>query len=195
MFNRSTLPPQKIAEQLKLLRKNRRWFIGLGAALIILGFIALGSLAMATAVSIVFFGWLLLCAGVIQVVHVFQFKTWGGFFVSIFMGILNICVGLLLIFYPVSSALSLTLLCGIYFIISGSFNILSSLFSYTNNTFWMMLNGIVVFVLGILILKEWPYSGLWVIGLFLAINLIMSGWSSLALAFAVGTLERRRENH
>ena len=50
--------------------------------------------------------------------------------------------------------------------------------------FWLVLAGFTAIVLGVLILLQWPYSGLWVIGLFIAIELIVNGWAYIFIAIA-----------
>jgi uncharacterized membrane protein HdeD (DUF308 family) len=46
---------------------------------------------------------------------------------------------------------------------------------------WVLLNGGVSFMLGVMIYKRWPASSLWVIGLFVGIELIFNGWAWIAL--------------
>ena len=40
---------------------------------------------------------------------------------------------------------------------------------------WQVADGLVTLALGLLVLAEWPGSGLWVIGLFVGIDLIFYG--------------------
>jgi uncharacterized membrane protein HdeD (DUF308 family) len=49
----------------------------------------------------------------------------------------------------------------------------------------MLLNGIISVCLGISIWQQWPYSGLWVIGLFVGIEMLFCGWSWVMLGLAV----------
>ncbi len=49
---------------------------------------------------------------------------------------------------------------------------------------WVLFNGIITLILGIIIWRQWPVSGLWVIGLFIGIDLIISGWAWIMLSFA-----------
>src|SRR5271156_6104296 len=53
---------------------------------------------------------------------------------------------------------------------------------------WQAADGIITFVLGLLVLAQWPASGLWVIGLFIGIDLIFYGgaWIALALGLRPG---------
>ncbi len=48
--------------------------------------------------------------------------------------------------------------------------------------------GIITFVLGLLVLAQWPASGLWVIGLFVGIDLIFYGCAWIALALELRTM-------
>jgi uncharacterized membrane protein HdeD (DUF308 family) len=52
---------------------------------------------------------------------------------------------------------------------------------------WALVGGIVTVVLGLMILSKWPADSLWVIGLFLAIELIVQGWSLTFIAVAART--------
>ena len=50
---------------------------------------------------------------------------------------------------------------------------------------WILIAGLTAIVLGVLILMQWPYSGLWVLGLFIAIELIVNGWTYIFIALAM----------
>jgi uncharacterized membrane protein HdeD (DUF308 family) len=69
-----------------------------------------------------------------------------------------------------------------FFLMSGLFELVSSLVIHLPGWGWHTLDGIITFVLGILLLVEWPVSGLWVIGLFVGIDLVFFGWAWIALA-------------
>src|SRR2546425_132118 len=47
------------------------------------------------------------------------------------------------------------------------------------------LTTVVMFGLGVAIWRQWPESSLWVIGLFVGIDLIFNGWSWVMLAMIV----------
>jgi uncharacterized membrane protein HdeD (DUF308 family) len=48
---------------------------------------------------------------------------------------------------------------------------------------WILISGAITLLLGILIWAQWPYSGLWVIGTFIGIDMILTGitWVQLSL--------------
>jgi uncharacterized membrane protein HdeD (DUF308 family) len=165
-----------------------QWFLGLGLVSIILGTFALGSSVLVTLASVVLFGWILLIMGGIEVGHAFWQRQWGGFFLHLVNGILSIVVGFLLATSPGASAVVLTLLLAMFFMAGGLFRIFTALMMRFPSWGWRLLNGIVTLVLGILIWNQWPVSGLWVIGLFVGIDLIFSGWTTVMLALAARRL-------
>jgi uncharacterized membrane protein HdeD (DUF308 family) len=69
-----------------------------------------------------------------------------------------------------------------FFLISGLYQLLASLWTHLPGWGWQALNGIIAAGMGVLILAQWPASGLWVIGLFVGIDLIFFGWTWIALA-------------
>ena len=169
---------------LESVRRNWQWFLFFGILLIILGMLAIGSSVAATLFSVVFLGSLLVIGGVTQVIHAIWTREWTGFFLSIVLGLFYVVAGLLFIFRPEASAVSLTLFIGAFCLIGGLFRLISAAVIRFNQWGWVFFNGIVTFLLGLLILADWPVSGLWVIGLFLGIDLIMigCGWTLMALA-------------
>lgn len=166
------------------LREHWGWLLGLGMVSIILGTIALGSSVLFTMVSVLLFGWILLVVGVLEVINGFRQRQWGGFFLHLLNGILSVVAGVLIIGNPAASALLLTLLLAMYFMVAGLFRLSAALLMRYPRWGWRLLNGIITLLLGILIWAQWPVSGLWVIGLFVGIDLIFSGWASVMLALA-----------
>jgi uncharacterized membrane protein HdeD (DUF308 family) len=166
------------------LQQHWVWLLGLGIISIILGAIALSSSVLFTMASVIFFGWILLVVGVLEVAHGFWQRRWGGVFLHLLNGILSVVVGVLMIGNPAASALILTLLLAMFFMVAGLFRISAALVMRFPRWGWRLLNGIVTLLLGILIWAQWPLSGLWVIGLFVGVDLIFSGWASVMLSLA-----------
>ena len=77
----TTQPPQPFgaASGLAPLRVKRGWIIALGIVYVIAGLIALGSIVTATIATVFVVGIMMLIAGVAEVFHAFQIKTWAGF--------------------------------------------------------------------------------------------------------------------
>jgi uncharacterized membrane protein HdeD (DUF308 family) len=165
-------------------RRNATWFLVLGVILVILGFIAVGRSVSVTLASMYFFGWLLVIGGVVEAVQVFWQRQWGGFFFHLLSGVLYVVVGFMVLNNPEAGAVALTLLIALFFLIAGAFRIIVALTMRFPEWHWLLLNGAISLLLGLLIWKQWPSSALWVIGLFIGIELIFTGgaWVMLSLA-------------
>lgn len=174
---------------LKEIHKHWGWFLGIGLLLTLLGVLAVGTAAFVTLASMLFFGVLLLIGGVIQAVSAFKTRKGGGFLVNALSAILSIIIGLLLSLHPAESAITLTLLLAVYFAVSGIFKIVAAISHRFAHWGWLLFNGLVSLALGVMIWGQWPISGLWVIGLFIGIDLIFAGWMWVTLALAAKNLE------
>jgi uncharacterized membrane protein HdeD (DUF308 family) len=169
-------------------RRNANWFLALGIILIILGTVALGSSIFVTLATMAFLGWLLVIGGIIEAVQAFWQRQWGGFFLHLLGGVLYVIVGLMIVANPQVGALALTLLIALFFLIAGAFRIIGAVTMRFPEWRWVLLNGVVTFLLGLLIWKQWPSSALWVIGLFIGIDLIFTGWSWVMLSLTARRL-------
>jgi uncharacterized membrane protein HdeD (DUF308 family) len=166
------------------LKRSWGWFLALGIVLIVLGTIALGSALVMTIASVFFFGWLMIIAGVMEAVHAFWRKRWAGFFLDLLTGILYVVVGWMMVTNPKESALLLTLIIAMFLLFEGVFRIVVALSARYPHWGWVLLNGVISLVLGLMIWRQWPYSGLWVIGLFVGIEMLFNGWSLVMLSLA-----------
>ncbi|MDR3636349.1 MAG: HdeD family acid-resistance protein [Isosphaeraceae bacterium] len=170
------------------LRRRWGWFLGLGILLIVLGTVALGSTFLLTVVSVLFFGWLLIFGGVFQAVHAFLSKRWSGFFLDLLTGLLYVAVGFMIVANPSASAIALTLLIAVFLIFGGIFRVVVALAVPYQNRVWLVLHGVINVLLGVAIWWQWPLSGLWVIGLFVGVDMIFNGWALVMLALAAKSL-------
>src|SRR6516165_9964223 len=139
-----------------------------------------------------FFGWLLIIASAIEVVQAVMVGHWAGFFHHLLAAILFGVVGLLLVARPVISAEGLTIFMAMFFLIGGLFQLIASIAVALPGWGWQAADGIITFVLGALVLAQWPVSGLWVIGLFVGIDLIFYGCAWIALALSLRRLLSQR---
>ena len=158
------------------------WFLGLGVLLIVVGIMAIGAAFVATLATVLIFGWLIVAGGVVQTVNAFLARSWRGFFVYLLAGILHIIVGVLMIEHPLRAAEVFTLLIAALLLAGGVLRVCYALIDRFPGWVWMLLNGVVTSALGVMIWRQWPESGLWVIGLFVGIDLILNGWSWVMLA-------------
>ena len=163
------------------------WFLAFGIVLLLLGIAAVVRSVAATVATMLFFGWLLVIASAIEVVQAFMVGHWAGFFHHLVAAILFGVVGLMLVTRPVISAEALTIVMAVFFLIGGLFQLIASLAVALPGWGWAAADGIITLVLGGLILAQWPASGLWVIGLFVGIDLIFYGSAWIALAVGLRT--------
>jgi len=173
------------ADQLK---KRWGWFLAMGILLVLLGIVAFGFSILTTIISVIVFGWLMIIGGVLQAIHAFGCRQWGGFFIDLLAGILYLVVGFLIVANPGVSAVALTLLIAMFLFLGGIFRIVVALSVRFHNQLWLVLHGIINVALGILIWQQWPLSGLWVIGLFVGIDMLFNGWSLIMLGLAAKNL-------
>ncbi len=167
---------------LEVLRERWGWILALGIVLIVLGAIAIGSSVLMTVATMMFVGWLMIFGGVLEAVHAFTCQAWSGFFVDLLSGILYAVAGFFIIANPAASALALTLVIALYLIFSGVFRIVMTLVRRFEHWPWFLLHGVVNLVLGVAIWRQWPLSGLWVVGLFVGIDMLFNGWSLVMLS-------------
>ncbi len=164
------------------------WFLALGIVMAVLGVAAVIRAFAATVASMMFFGWLLLFAGVVEFVGAFMVGHWTGFFLHLLAAILLTVTGLVVLVRPVIGAEVATLLMSMLFLVGGLYQVVASVAAHLPGSGWEVVNGVVAFFMGVALLIEWPISGLWAIGLFVGIDLIFSGCSWFALALAVRQL-------
>lgn len=169
---------------------GRSWFLFLvlGLVSILVGFVAIGSTFVATLASVTVIGVLLMAAGIVEVIHAFMVRNFKGFALHLLGAALYLLVGLFMLEDPVRAAAVLTLLLAANFFVVGVLRILFALAVRFVGWPWVLLNGVVDLILGVLIWREWPGSALWVIGLFVGIDLIFNGWSWVILAMGVRTV-------
>jgi uncharacterized membrane protein HdeD (DUF308 family) len=179
------------AHELYALRKQWWWLLLLGVAMFLLGVACISSAIYMyyTGVALVMlFGVMLIVAGIAEIVASFWAGQWRGSLVHILVGILYLVVGFIILDNPTAAMLALTLVLGASFMIAGLFRIVAALQIKFHNWGWPLLNGIVTLLLGILILKNWPEAGMWVLGLFIGIELIFDGLSWIMLALDVRSI-------
>jgi uncharacterized membrane protein HdeD (DUF308 family) len=159
------------------------WFLALGLGLMALGVAAVVRSVAATVASMVFFGWLLVLAAAIEIVQAVIVGHWAGFFQHLLAAILFGVVGVIMVVRPLVSAEVLTLFIAVFFMVGGLFQLIGAAWLTLPGWGWHVLDGIITFALGLLVMMQWPASGLWVIGLLLGIDLIFYGvtWIVIAL--------------
>lgn len=147
----------------------------LGIVLIGGGLFVLGDIALATFVSVLFIGFTAIAVGAFEVIHAFWTKGWGGFLGQLLLGVLYIAFGYMIVIQPASGAMILTLALGMLLLASGIVRIFMALRDWHEHRWVMILSGAFAVIAGMIILTGWPATGIWVLGLLLAVDLISHG--------------------
>jgi uncharacterized membrane protein HdeD (DUF308 family) len=174
------------AAGLEPLRAKSGWIIALGVVYIIAGIIALGSVVLATVATVFVVGIMMVIAGVAEVINAFQIKTWGRFLLWLLLGALYIAAGFITFENPLLAAAILTLFLGIALIASGIMRIvLAFSMQAVMPWIWVLLSGVITLLLGLVIVAHWPVSSLYILGLFLGIDLVLAGASWIGIGLGL----------
>jgi uncharacterized membrane protein HdeD (DUF308 family) len=178
-----------LRHELEAIKGNWGWILALGIILVVVGTLAVTMPLAATLATALVLGWLLLLAGVAQLVGAFWIREWSGFFLSLLFGLLYVVLGLMFVRAPMKAELALTMLLACVLMVGGLFRIIGSLAHRFPHWGWVFVGGAINLVLGIMIWQQWLDASLWVIGLFVGIDLIFTGWTWVMLALAVKNLK------
>jgi uncharacterized membrane protein HdeD (DUF308 family) len=177
-----------LRHELEAIRGTWSWILALGIILIVVGTIAVAMPVVAGLATAVTFGALLLMGGIAQLVGAFWTRDWSGFFLSLLMGVLYVVVGLLFLRAPLKAEMAMTVLLACVLMVGGLFRIIGSLMFQFPHWGWTLAGGAINLILGILIWQQWPEASLIVIGLFVGIDLIFTGWIWVMLSLALKNL-------
>lgn len=181
-------PGAMLRHELQALHQQWWCFLLLGISLIIIGTLCIASplaLTVATATTVLIIGFLLLAGGILQIVSAFWAGHWSGMLLHILIGILYCVVGYMIIDKPDLGMLVLTKFIAIFLIVSGAFRIVAALASRFHDWGWVLLNGAITLIMGLIINRQLPEAALWVIGLFVGIEMIFNGWGWVMLALGL----------
>lgn len=181
-----TDPSKSLGGAISHLRSNWGWFVALGILMIAAGVIATLNLFLATVVSVFYVGTLMLISGGFQIVQAFRVSGWGRFAWWLFSGLLYALAGVFTFMNPVLASSVLTLLLAAALIAAGVIRIWIG-FEHRSeaNWGWIVAAGVVTALAGVVIAIGWPVNSLFILGIFLAIDLLFQGFTVLMLGFAL----------
>ena len=173
-------------------KKNAGWLVVLGVLTVIAGFLSIGSPMLGGVAVSVLIGIAMLIGGVARTVGVFRAGSFGQGALALIGGILTFVGGVILVTRPGVGLASLTLLLGAYLLVDGiSGTLLAFHVRPEKGWGWMLFSAAMGLLLGILLLREWPISGLWAIGTLVGINLLFAGFSIISIGSAARGLAKR----
>ena len=163
-----------MTEPTLLERRRTGWDIALGVLSVIAGIFALGHVALASAISVLFLGWMILFGGVALAVGAVvgwrdPRRRW-----DLALGALLFLLGLGFVRNPGVGLLTLTLLAGSLLLVGGILRLVAA-FQPDAPRALLLFSGTVTLLLGFMVLNQWPVSALWFLGTILGIELILDG--------------------
>lgn len=179
-----------LGHELHALRDQWWCFLLLGISLVVMGALCIGSPFIASVASVLFLGFLLLAGGITQIVSSFWAGKWSGMLLHLLIGVLYAVVGYMIVDSPRINLLLLTKFIAIFLIVSGIFRIVSALVTRFHDWGWVLLNGAITLLLGLIINRQMPEAALWVIGLFVGVEMIFNGWAWVMLALGLRTVAK-----
>jgi uncharacterized membrane protein HdeD (DUF308 family) len=162
------------------------WSILWGVLLIIFGMLAIGSPFLAAVAVNVVIAWLIVLAGIVHLIVAFHAHRAGSLMWKLLVGLAYLFFGAYLIMQPVLGVASLTLVLASLFLIEGILNIvLFFRMRSVRGSSWVLVDGIITLLLGLMIYLQWPSSSAWAIGTLVGVSMIISGVTRVMLSLAV----------
>jgi len=162
------------------------WFLLIeGIVLVLLGVAAIIVPPIATLAVEIILGWLFFISGVVGLIMTFVMRHAPGFWWSLFSAVLAIAAGIVLLGWPVSGVMSLTLLLISFFILEGIATIMYALDhkrELSGRWGWVLASGIVDLAVAAIIFAGLPGTAAWAIGLLVGINMLFGGSALIGLA-------------
>ncbi len=156
-----------------------------GTILCILGLAAVFIPQLATLALEVLFGWVFLVSGISGLITTVWMRQAPGFLWSLVSAILGIVVGLLLLLWPLSGILSLTLVLVMFFVIEGVASIMFALAHKRGESgrwVFMLISGVIDLFVAFIIMSGFPGTAGWALGLLVGINMVFGGSALIAMA-------------
>lgn len=176
------------------LQRHWGWMLALGVLMLVFGVIGLYASVALTIVSVLLFGALLVAGGIAQAIQAFRASGWKSVALHVGIALLYIVGGGIALYDPVAASLSLTIFIAAMLLVAGIFRaVMAFQMRPIGGWGWVLFGGIMSFLLGLLIFAQWPVSGFFAIGLFVAIELIVDGWSCILFALAAKSTEKSTE--
>jgi uncharacterized membrane protein HdeD (DUF308 family) len=175
---------------------HEHWVLFLveGIVLVVLGLLAIVLPPIATLAVEILFGWLFLLSGVVGLVTTFWMRQAPGFWWALLSAVLGIAAGIVLLAWPLSGVLSLTLVLIVFFTIEGVASIMYALEhkrELSGRWGWMLASGIVDLIVAGIILAGLPGTAAWAIGILVGINMVFGGSALIAMAMHAREIDPR----
>jgi len=164
-------------------------FLGSGIVMVLLGAVLVAFSVFTSVAVLLFMGCMLIVSSVIQLTNSCWARRWKGFSTGIFLGIIYLIMGCLIIEHPLQATLTITLVIAAGMMIAGAVRSILSLTEKWDGWKLTLLSGAVTFALGFCIWLETPTIGLWLIGSFIGIELLLNGCTWIRLGISLHRIQ------
>jgi uncharacterized membrane protein HdeD (DUF308 family) len=168
-----------------------RAFLIEGIVLLILGLFAIVIPVVATIAVAVFIGWVLLVSGIVGLISTFRMRNAPGFGWSLLSAVIAIAAGVILLAWPLSGVLSLTLILTAFLTIEGVASIMMALthrHGFSARWALLLVSGLIDLVLAAMIFLGLPGTAAWAVGLLVGINMVFGGSALISMALQARSL-------
>ena len=165
--------------------KSRAWLITGAILSLIVGLLALSSPLLFSLLIVRFLGIFALVSGVISLLVAIFDKDVAPRGLNAVFALVRIGAGLALLYCVPSGLTLITLVFAVYLMVEGIICIFGA-FKIREQRGWvfMLVNGIVAIVIGLMVYAHWPFGSAWILGFFFGINLLFHGFSQLMLGLS-----------
>ena len=168
------------------IRENASLAVTAGIVLVIMGLLALGSPLVAGLSITIMVGILLTIGGISECALAFKASAFGRALSMFIVGLLMAVAGLYMVTQPAAGLISLTMILVFYLVVTGVFELVIALqVKPADGWGLLMANAIVTLLLGIMLWRQFPLSGVWAIGILFGIKMVFSGWALIFIGRSV----------
>ena len=169
----------------RALSANWKLFLGEGIVLVVLGLAAVALPPIASLAITLLIGWIFLLSGVAGLYTTFAMRGAPGFVWALVSALIGIAAGIVLLIWPASGVVSLTIVLVVFFAIEGVASILFALDhkrELSGRWGLMLASGVLDLVIAAIVFAGLPGTAAWAIGLLVGINMVFGGTALIAMA-------------
>jgi uncharacterized membrane protein HdeD (DUF308 family) len=179
---------ERLQREFQHLKSDWLWLLLYGVLLAVCGTVGIVVPVFAAIGTMIVLGIALVVAGVATITLSFWAGKWTGLLVQVLVGVLYLVAGFAIFDTPVTGAMVMMLFIAAFFIVAGAFRILAAMLIRFPHWGWALLNGMVTFLLGVIIYRHFPHGAVWVLGLLIGLELLFNGWTWIMLALAIRSI-------
>jgi len=171
----------EIGSEIKSAAGSMKW---LGILTIVFGILAIMMPYITGQSVLMIIGFLVIAGGIMRMIWAFKAGSLGKGLLVFVIGVLTLLAGFWIVTEPFIAAGALTIVLSFYFFVDGVAELMAA-FSLQQGKGWLIFDGLVTIVLGVLLFMGFPLSGPFAVGVLLGIKLLFAGATMLALGSAV----------